>query len=108
MSFSRAVSGVSRFFRTMVEHPVDSAEALRNVPPTVRARVFANRWSRPNGAAVNGDDLASEPNPLRQYFDAHQTGRGIWKWTHYFDVYHRHFSRFRGREVRMVEIGIFS
>ena len=26
---------------------------------------------------------------------------------HYFDVYHRHFARFRGRPVTIVEIGVF-
>ena len=47
-------------------------------------------------------------NPLREYFDSHKTGRGIWKWTHYFEIYHRHFSKFIGREVHVVEVGVFS
>lgn len=47
-----------------------------------------------------------EPNPLRAYFDRNP-GRLIDKWLHYFDVYHRHFARFRGKPVTMVEIGIF-
>ena len=34
-------------------------------------------------------------NPLEQYFRANQ-GRLIHKWMHYFDIYHRHFERFRG------------
>ncbi|MCA9051089.1 MAG: class I SAM-dependent methyltransferase [Planctomycetaceae bacterium] len=47
-------------------------------------------------------------NPLREFFDARTEGPGIWKWEHYFDIYHRHFARFRGREVHIVEIGVFS
>jgi hypothetical protein len=47
-------------------------------------------------------------NPLWAYFEAHKEGPGIWKWTHYFDIYHRHFNKFRGREVHMLEIGIYS
>ena len=47
-------------------------------------------------------------NPLRAYFDAHRQGRGIWKWLHYFDLYDRHFSKFRGQEVHVLEIGIYS
>lgn len=47
-------------------------------------------------------------NPLRAYFDAHHTGHGIWKWHHYFDIYHRHFERFRGTDVHVMEIGIYS
>jgi cyclopropane fatty-acyl-phospholipid synthase-like methyltransferase len=35
-------------------------------------------------------------------------GPGIWKWRHYFPVYERHFQRFRGQAVRVLEIGIYS
>ena len=47
------------------------------------------------------------PNPLEAYFDAHTEGPGIWKWRHYFDIYDRHLARFRGRPVRIVEVGVF-
>jgi len=47
-------------------------------------------------------------NALEAYFDARTTGRGIWKWRHYFQIYHRHFADFIGREVHVVEIGIYS
>lgn len=47
-------------------------------------------------------------NPFRAFFDQRKEGLGIWKWDHYFEVYHRHFSRFRDREVHMLEIGIYS
>lgn len=30
------------------------------------------------------------------------------KWSHYFEIYHRHFSRFRGQPVNLLEIGIYS
>jgi len=30
------------------------------------------------------------------------------KWDHYFDIYHRHFSKFVGRKVHVLEIGVFS
>jgi hypothetical protein len=45
---------------------------------------------------------------LKAFFDERETGRGIWKWAHYFDIYHRHFSKFVGREAHVLEIGIFS
>jgi SAM-dependent methyltransferase len=48
------------------------------------------------------------PNPILSYFDAHRKGPGIWKWMHYFDIYHRHFSKFIGREVHVLEVGIYS
>ena len=49
-----------------------------------------------------------EPNPLKAFFDSHVTGPGIWKWKHYFDIYHHHLNRFRGREINILEIGVYS
>lgn len=45
-------------------------------------------------------------NDLELYFE-NNTEREITKWMHYFDVYDRHFSRFRNKEVVIVEIGVF-
>lgn len=45
-------------------------------------------------------------NPLERYFQ-NNTGRLIHKWHHYFDIYHRHFRRFRNRPVTIVEFGVF-
>src|SRR5438067_9951054 len=47
-------------------------------------------------------------NPLRQFFDARTEGRGIWKWLHYFDIYHRHLQKFVGTDAHIVEIGVYS
>jgi hypothetical protein len=47
-------------------------------------------------------------NPLRDYFESHTHGQGIWKWRHYFEIYHRHFQKFIGRPVNVLEVGIFS
>ena len=44
-------------------------------------------------------------NPLADYFDAHE-GRRINKWSHYLDIYHRHFERYRNQEVKVVEFGV--
>lgn len=58
---------------------------------------------RPGGAAAH-----AEANPLRDHFDAHTEGPGIWKWRHYFEIYHRHLAKFVGATVRVVEVGIYS
>ena len=74
-------------------------------------RYFDRGWKTAEGwAKPNGTPTPSVPsdNPLRSYFDAHRQGRGIWKWSHYFDAYHRHFGRFRSQEVHVLEIGIYS
>jgi len=45
-------------------------------------------------------------NDLRKIFDSNNEGKLIHKWAHYFDVYHRHLSRFRGKKITMLEIGV--
>ncbi|MEM7801480.1 MAG: class I SAM-dependent methyltransferase [Chloroflexota bacterium] len=44
-------------------------------------------------------------NDLEKFFEANQ-GRLIHKWTHYFEIYDRHFSRFKGSDVHVVEFGV--
>jgi hypothetical protein len=45
-------------------------------------------------------------NDLEKYF-TESSGRQIHKWKHYFEIYDRHFSRFRGTGVHIVEFGVF-
>jgi hypothetical protein len=44
-------------------------------------------------------------NDLEKFFKKN-TGRLIHKWEHYFEVYDRHFSRFRNTDVHVVEFGV--
>jgi hypothetical protein len=43
---------------------------------------------------------------LATYFEQNNK-RIIHKWLHYFDIYERHFSRFRNKEIVILEIGVF-
>lgn len=43
---------------------------------------------------------------LEKYFKQNDK-RLIHKWSHYFDIYDRHFSRFRNKHLVILEIGIF-
>lgn len=45
-------------------------------------------------------------NDLQAFFEANE-GRLIHKWMHYFEVYDRHFARFRGSDVHILEFGVF-
>jgi len=45
-------------------------------------------------------------NDLEKYF-SENTGNLIGKWKHYFEIYDRHFSRYRGTDVHIVEIGVY-
>ena len=44
-------------------------------------------------------------NDLEKYFFSN-TGGLIHKWKHYFEVYDRHFSKYRGTAVHVVEFGV--
>lgn len=44
-------------------------------------------------------------NDLEAYFNGN-TGRLIHKWNHYFEIYDRHFSRYRGTDVHILEFGV--
>src|SRR5205814_962082 len=47
----------------------------------------------------------AKANPLEEYF-YNNPGRGACKWHHYFEIYHRHFAKFRGQSPIVVEIGV--
>lgn len=62
---------------------------------------------RPTGFGRYGGevDAAGTANPLEQYF-RHNPGRLMDKWLHYFAIYERHFHRFRGQPVSVIEFGV--
>ena len=43
---------------------------------------------------------------LHKYF-LNNSSKRLHKWNHYFDIYERHLSRFRGKNLVMLEIGVF-
>jgi len=72
-----------------------------------RGRHTAAQWR--DTAATATPPVAAAPNQLETFFDARRDGRGIWKWRHYFDIYHRHFAPLRHRPgLVVVEICVYS
>ncbi|MCM1157887.1 MAG: glycosyltransferase [Bacteroidales bacterium] len=57
------------------------------------------------GDVANALDSESM-NPLEHFFFLESHNK-MGKWSHYFEVYHRHFERFRNRPVTVLEIGIW-
>jgi Methyltransferase domain len=92
--------------RAFAREPRRALQLLQNLPFALRGLRAAEEWhaGRLNGAAQNEPPAGS----LRRYFDEHRSGPGIWKWLHYFELYEHHFARFVGREVNVLEIGIYS
>ena len=98
-----------RVLREVVRQPRLSWRIFKRLPESLRGfrygetyREVAIQSSRPAAPQI------VRSNPLQEYFDAHEDGRGIWKWEHYFDVYHRHFAKFVGSAVTVVEVAIYS
>jgi cephalosporin hydroxylase len=75
-----------------------------------RGYSFAQTWNNTAAAARNGEATPTPVtgNPLWEYFERNVKGPGIFKWHHYFEIYHRHLAKFIGKPVKILEIGIFS
>lgn len=50
---------------------------------------------------------AATTTPDNELFRIFSADTNVHKWHHYFDVYARHFGRYRDRPIRMLEIGVF-
>lgn len=100
---------------------VSKLEKLATYPWSLSTLFLLNRASRgsrysrafrpaaPSREQVNSQrPLPSPDNRLASFFEAHESGRGILKWRHYFDIYDRHFKPFVGRDINIVEIGVYS
>jgi hypothetical protein len=88
---------VRRILRTM-ELPSEQWRAIK--------QGYSSNFAWPSATVETIQQPRS--NALREFFDSRDQGPGIWKWNHYFDIYDRHFHRFRGQEVHVLEIGVYS
>jgi hypothetical protein len=61
--------------------------------------VVRRRHKLDNGLQMSGDGF------LHRYF-LNNGHKRLHKWVHYFDIYERHFERFRGKKPVMLEIGV--
>ena len=104
---------IPRLVETVLGNPGVGGRDILNVPARVRGVEFGRRWERLRQASSRRPTQTSDAkdpaaNPLSSYFDGVTEGPGIWKWQHYFEIYHRHLSKFVGRPVTVVEVGIYS
>lgn len=93
--------------RSVAAEPIRSGRQMGRVPDALRAAQFCASW-RGTRALTPAAIEQPAPNALREFFDARTEGRGIWKWLHYFDIYHRHLQKFVGTDAHIVEIGVYS
>ncbi len=95
------INWVPHWLRRMVRASIHAYNARQ-------ARILALRepslhWELSSQAAPFSD--RSPANDLERYFAAN-TGRLLNKWSHYFSVYDRHFARYRGTDVHILEFGV--
>ena len=57
---------------------------------------------------IDGRDV-SKATPLGDLESWFRQGKpvNIHKWQHYFEIYERHFTPFRGKAVKVLEIGVY-
>lgn len=110
----RGMQIIANVLGSFLHHPRLCLRLLSTIPFfIVRGAYYGRSWVATSkvptvSTCLGNARSAGSANPLRAYFDSHREGRGVWKWLHYFDIYHRHFSRFTGREVHVLEIGVYS
>jgi hypothetical protein len=107
MPLNPRLQAVAEILKSSINQPGLSRRLIRQLPTMVRGRRYGSEWPAEESeleAACNTTDA----NPLEAYFNSHSSGRGIWKWTHYLDIYHRHFQKFIGKEVHILEVGVYS
>lgn len=86
---------------------------MRNMFSYIRGFEYAERWPPESNRSDCDDKTQNDAcnqlfNPLLDYFKSNNTGAGIWKWEHYFEIYQRHFRGFVNRPMIILEIGIYS
>lgn len=113
MSLRRKLKKFLEISGCFVNQPKLSLKLLGQLPNVSRGFDHSQHWgsvAEEHTAPLlpEYETTAASSNPLKAFFDSRETGRGIWKWTHYFDIYHRHFSKFVGDEVNVLEIGVYS
>lgn len=103
----RPVSKLIRILNTIASNPKLTLEYLKMLPSAVQGMQFSRGTAFSAKGQASGP-VSETPNALLSYFDSVKEGPGIWKWLHYFDIYERHFSKFVGRDVHVMEVGIYS
>lgn len=102
MKLKKAIQLVS----ACIKSPLVMSYLLRKLPARLMSQTFATKYQDRNSENPKFD--AAQSNPFNDYCNNHNEGHGIWKWSHYFEIYHRHFAKFVGQKVNILEIGIYS
>lgn len=107
MSLKKEFDKLAALCACFAREPRLSLRLIAQLPRILEGHAFAGSCVPAPG--TQGIAASPKPaNPLETFFNARRAGRGIDKWMHYFDIYHRHLAKFVGREVSLLEIGVYS
>lgn len=107
MSLKKEFDKLAALCACFAREPRLSFRLIGQLPRVIQGHTYAgNCASAPDVQAVAA--LSTTANPLETFFNERRTGRGIYKWRHYFDIYHRHLAKFVGHEMSLLEIGVYS
>jgi hypothetical protein len=95
---------VKSIFRSLRANPAMTLKAIETLPYLVQGLAFGKKANFRNENQV-ADKHAAGPNPVTAIFESGWEGPEVCKWKHYFDIYHRHLSRFVDRDVHVLVIG---
>jgi len=107
MSLKKEFEKLAALGACFAREPRLSFRLLGQLPRIIEGYAYARDFASPpdmQGPAA----LPASANPLETFFNERRTGRGIDKWVHYFDIYHRHLAKFIGRDMSLLEIGVYS
>ncbi len=102
----RNAASLAKATSSAVRNPIDFLRLMRTMHDRLEGRRYTTSYT--DNAALSVASEEYKNNPLWNYFQSHHEGPGIWKWEHYFEIYHRHFQKFINRPVRVLEIGVYS
>jgi SAM-dependent methyltransferase len=102
----RYIKELYLILKAMTKHPQVFTKAMQTVPSICSAYEYARTFQ--DAIREAADSNTSSLNPLWEFFQNYKEGPGIWKWEHYFNIYHRHLAKFIGQKVDVLEIGIYS
>ena len=80
---------------------------ITKAPPLLTDKSSTMSAAFPQSLTEKAVIRAADEDPESELFDIFAADTNVHKWHHYFEIYERHFSRFRDRPIRMLEIGVF-
>lgn len=106
MKIKHSLNTLNSLIKSFSNKPRLFRQILRTIPTISEAYQYSQSYK--DVVPENTFETKEQENPLWNYFQNHKEGHGIWKWEHYFDVYHKHLAKFIGKKVDVLEIGIYS